>query len=274
MADRAICAVDGCDKAVARRQWCSAHYQRWMRHGDATKTNRYEGAECTIDGCSKPAKAHGLCRMHSMRKRRHGDPHAHPAVRRSGCLVDGCERAHASRGYCKLHYDRILFSGDPKAEMPARTAPGSRIEWLLAHADHEGDACLSWPFSRDRAGYARITDEGVQRLASRTMCALVHGPAPDESLQAAHNCGNGHLGCINPRHLRWDTVTGNHSDKAIHGTEIKGSDQWQSKLSADDVRTIRASKGLIKQRDLADRYGVNQTTISKIQRRAAWSWLE
>ena len=28
-----VCAVDGCDRPRERRQWCSAHYQRWWRHG-------------------------------------------------------------------------------------------------------------------------------------------------------------------------------------------------------------------------------------------------
>lgn len=148
------------------------------------------------------------------------------------------------------------------------------MAWLLAHIDHTGDDCLSWPFSRDHRGYGRITDEGVQRSASRTMCALAYGPPTDDDMQAAHSCGNGHLGCINPKHLRWDTVTGNHADKIVHGTEIKGSDQWQAKLTEDEVRHIRASRGAILQRDLAERFGVSQTAISKIQRRVAWAWLD
>lgn len=274
MADRAICSVDGCDKTVVRREWCSAHYQRWLRHGDPTKTNRLEGAVCTVDGCDRPVKSYGICGTHYMRKRRHGDVHANPAVRRHGCLVEGCGRQHAARGYCKLHYDRIILTGAPRDDQPARTAPGSRMEWLLAHVDYQDEACLDWPFSRDHRGYARITDEGVQRLASRTMCALAHGPAPHDDQQAAHSCGNGHRGCVNPKHLRWDTVVGNHSDKIEHGTEIKGVDQWQAKLTEDDVRYIRSAKGTVFQRDLAERYGVSQSTISKIQRKANWAWLD
>lgn len=274
MAEHRICSVEGCDKPIHGRGLCSKHYQRLMRHGDAAKTHRYDGALCTIEGCCRVARAYGLCSTHDMRKRRHGDPHANPAIRRYGCLVEGCARTHAARGYCKLHYDRILQTGDPRSDMPPRAAPGSRVEWLLAHIDHEDDDCLMWPFSRDHRGYARITDDGVQRLASRTMCGLVNGPAPSSEHQAAHNCGNGHLGCINPRHLRWDTVTGNHADKAVHGTEIKGEDQWMAKLTEDDVLAIRRAEGTISQQAIADQYGVAQTTISKIQRRVAWAWLE
>lgn len=30
----AICAIDGCNKVVFRKIWCSAHYGRWKRNGD------------------------------------------------------------------------------------------------------------------------------------------------------------------------------------------------------------------------------------------------
>lgn len=29
-----VCVIDGCDKPVDSRDWCSAHYTRWLRHGD------------------------------------------------------------------------------------------------------------------------------------------------------------------------------------------------------------------------------------------------
>jgi len=34
MAERGICAVDGCDKTTTAIRWCNKHYQRWLRHGD------------------------------------------------------------------------------------------------------------------------------------------------------------------------------------------------------------------------------------------------
>lgn len=36
MGTQRICSVDRCGKPVSGRGWCSAHYQRWMRHGDPT----------------------------------------------------------------------------------------------------------------------------------------------------------------------------------------------------------------------------------------------
>jgi hypothetical protein len=106
------------------------------------------------------------------------------------------------------------------------------------------------------------------------MCALVNGPPEVSRLQSAHNCGQGHTGCVHPQHLRWDTCGGNHADKALHGTEIKGEDQWQARLTEADVHYIRSQRGIAKQSDLAARFGINQTSISKVQRRVAWAWLE
>lgn len=33
-----LCAVEGCDREVRHREWCSKHYQRWLKHGDPTRT--------------------------------------------------------------------------------------------------------------------------------------------------------------------------------------------------------------------------------------------
>lgn len=69
-----LCSVDGCDKPTIARGFCTLHYQRWKRHGDPTKTKRYEGALCSVEGCSKVATKRLLCRAHYWRLREHGHP--------------------------------------------------------------------------------------------------------------------------------------------------------------------------------------------------------
>lgn len=44
------------------RGWCSAHYQRWLRHGDPLKTLHRIG--CDFPDCDRPHAAHGFCHQH------------------------------------------------------------------------------------------------------------------------------------------------------------------------------------------------------------------
>jgi hypothetical protein len=98
------------------------------------------------------------------------------------------------------------------------------------------------------------------------------GPRP-EGLWACHNNGNP----IDNRveNLRWDTPKANHADRLDHGTHFIGSRNPRAKLSDDDVRTIRERWGAgATQKSLAREYGVSQTLISYITRRAGWTHVE
>lgn len=135
---------------------------------------------------------------------------------------------------------------------------------------YDGDDCLIWPFGRDKDGYARTTHEGRGLPASRLVCIKSKGPPPSAAHQAAHSCGNGHLGCVNKRHVDWKTPLENSSDKNIHGTMVRGEKARQAKLSNADASRIKSLKGLCPQKILADRYGVAVTTISHIQTGYNW----
>jgi hypothetical protein len=88
--------------------------------------------------------------------------------------------------------------------------------------------CLIWPFSKSH-GYAVIGG----RLVHRIVCRKAHGKAPREKPCALHSCGKGHIGCINPWHLRWGSKKDNVYDAMEHGTAIqpKGEDHGNHKLT-------------------------------------------
>jgi transposase len=146
---------------------------------------------------------------------------------------------------------------------------GKAYRWLIEHASFSGDECLPWPFSRDWQGYGTFGYLGKMYRASRYMCEMTHGPAPEDRPFALHRCGNGHQGCCNPKHLYWGTPTENQLDRRRHGT-AKPKGAPRQKLNDAQVEQIRAlAAGGMKQYQIAERYAVRRETIGQILR-GAW----
>src|SRR5690606_20841041 len=95
-------------------------------------------------------------------------------------------------------------------------------------------------------------------------------PRPTPRHEAAHSCGNGHLGCCNPRHLRWASHVANMADKVEHGTHQIGEKHGMARLTENDVRYIRKMRGKVSQQKVAAQFGVTFSAISCVQRRATW----
>lgn len=137
---------------------------------------------------------------------RHGD-----AMRK--CSVDGCERRHKGHGYCNAHYLRLTRNGGPMAGNTGRGAP---LAWLDDLIFSDKAECIQWPFSRVRGWKCTVKFNGRTIAAHRLVCMAVNGLPPTSRHQAAHSCGMGHTGCLNPRHLRWATNRENQADRKIH----------------------------------------------------------
>lgn len=200
------------------------------------------------------------------------------AVIFKSCSIDGCNGnanryAKGSKGWCSAHYQRYSKYGDP---LSGSTAHGEPRRWIEAHVDYKGEDCLSWPFTRNSYGYPILSDrsKGRGNGAHREMCRLAYGDPPSEQHQAAHTCGNGTRGCVNPMHLRWDTVAGNMADKVRHGTHNRGVRNPKSQLTENQVRKIRGLEGIESVSALARRFGVSRTSIRYIFIRRNWAWLE
>ena len=130
------------------------------------------------------------------------------------------------------------------------------------------DECLIWPFHRDKFGYGKMRSGGeAGKLAHRVICTLVHGEPPSSNHEAAHSCGNGYLGCVSPKHLSWKTKAENEQDKVVHGRSRV------TKLSVNDIKTIRELKGRAFQVDIGTAFGVDRSAISKIWRGINWQHL-
>lgn len=189
------------------------------------------------------------------------------------CAVSGCQRPRARREWCKLHYGRWLRSGDPNSTSRPEYGKARRF-FVDVVLPYQGADCLIWPFFRDDCGRGRFCIDGRMVYAARAVCENTHGKPSLPDMQAAHSCGNGHLGCVNPHHLSWKTRAENEADKISHGTTARGSKNGGAKLTASDVRAIRAMSGRVPTPAIARRYGVCKSTVSNILAGRKWSWLE
>lgn len=188
------------------------------------------------------------------------------------CSIEGCGGKVVGYGWCNRHYKSWLKYGD-SVEAPNRRAPAQDYVCNVV-LNYQGDDCLTWPFARDDKGYGRFFADGRTRIVSRVVCEMVHGEPPTHNHEAAHSCGKGHLGCVNPRHLSWKTTSANHMDKVEHGTHNRGSRHPWAKLREADVQEIRRLRPTTTTRELAARYGVTQSCIDTICWRKKWAWLE
>lgn len=187
------------------------------------------------------------------------------------CSIPDCGKPHYGLGYCRRHWARAhVHNGDPRAGPAFRGEP---LAWLLRHATYTGDDCLRWPFAKGTKGRGTMKLNGKTIGAHRAMCILVYGEPPTPAHEAAHSCGNGHLRCVNPRHLRWATSLQNAADAIEHGRSNRGERNRKALLSEVEVLEIFDADGTIPRRELADRYGVARGTIANIQSGQNWGWL-
>ncbi len=184
------------------------------------------------------------------------------------CSVETCSRKHYARGWCSRHYGQWRVTGNPIASR-THTKGGEPISWLRAHVSHNSDDCLPWPFARTPQGYANLGSASI-RNANRLMCQLAHGTPSDPKMHVAHSCGQGHRGCINPRHLRWATRSENEQDKIAHRTSNDGMRNGMVKLTDADVQLIRELSGRTSHEQIGRMFGVLRQTVDKIVKQQRW----
>lgn len=153
--------------------------------------------------------------------------------------------------------------------IPASTSgKGALLAWVRANVNHADEDCLIWPFGRTTNGYGQLGCFGKVLRAHRLMCELAHGEPPSPAHHAAHSCGNGHLGCVNPRHLSWKTPAENRLDSNEHGTG-KGLPKPR-RLTKEIARQMRSAMETTSYYDVARQFGVSPSTASKLKRGEIW----
>lgn len=180
------------------------------------------------------------------------------------CSIDGCNRAHEARGYCALHYSRARRHGDP-LNGNIKAVPTDPVERLKHHGwSVSARGCWEFMGARDARGY------GVLRIRRRVVKAhrLAYeawvGTLASTDL-VMHSCDN--PPCINPEHLSKGTHAENMAQMAMRARSGK------TKLSEDQVLEILSSvdESCV---ELARRFGVTQTAISRIRLGRTWRHLQ
>jgi hypothetical protein len=127
----------------------------------------------------------------------------------------------------------------------------------------------------DGYNYVGLWEDGdcktvaVHRLVLETFI----GPCPD-GMECCHN--NSNKTDNNIRNLRWDTRANNSLDRNEYDGGIRGEKNPGSKLTEKKVLAIRKlyKKTKVKQKDLADLFGVTRESVSLIINGRRWGWLE
>ncbi|WP_175216431.1 HNH endonuclease [Achromobacter deleyi] len=135
-----------------------------------------------------------------------------------------------------------------------------RLTGLMARlSPGEPGACWDSGYSANTKGYPCCRLNGKQVMVHRQVLIEVTGAV---GRVARHKCDNKR--CWNPAHLEWGSVQDNAHDHLKRGGVIV-------KLSADDVKEIRALLGRMPRKEIAIQFNVHRSSIDQIASGLAWS---
>ena len=185
---------------------------------------------------------------------------------RTRCIVPTCDALVRNRGWCGHHYYRFMRQLEVHVRVRGGITITARFKQLVEHDPATG--CWNWIGTSDKRtgrGFFQIHDSETPMIASRAAWRIYRGSIPAGKF-VLHRCDNQR--CVCPEHLFLGTHQTNMDDMVAKGRSLCGERNRQAKLTEDAVNEIRSSA--LNQPELAAKYGVTQTTISKVQLRRAW----
>lgn len=186
---------------------------------------------------------------------------------RRRCGLEGCERTHKGHGLCELHLERLKRTGttdDPPAPSVA--------DRFWAKVDKRGpDECWLWTAVVNEHGYGVMRPEGLRSgpTVKAHRISLTLAGIDIDGRYVLHSCDNRR--CVNPAHLSPGDHKENVADMMSRQRQARGSRNGHAKLTEQQVAQIRerATQG-DRRRQLADEFGVSETTIHRIVTRQGW----
>lgn len=158
------------------------------------------------------------------------------------------------------------------------------LKRFYAKVDKSGpNDCWPWKAGRAGKGYGQFYFNGRKGYAHRFSYIAHHGPLPRGAL-ALHTCDNPI--CVNPAHLEAGSNKKNLRDMVARGRRTAWPEgrKWgpsnqaprpNQKLTREQVVDIKREHAAgVKQKTLAAKHGVDDTTISHIIAGRIWKGVE
>lgn len=202
--------------------------------------------------------------------------------------VDHCQDCRAAAAYrrthinclrCKRDLPREAF--DPSYRKDGR--PGGLqlrcrecqhralptiTDRLMAGGRRDERGCLLWQGTIVSTGYGRISIGHRPHDVHRLIWELHHGPIP-VGMHICHKCDV--RNCFEISHLFLGTQADNMRDAVNKGRMMAGERHYRAKVTADDVRAIRAAEGPGAATRMAHQYGLSVGSVKRIRSRRSWA---
>lgn len=181
-------------------------------------------------------------------------------TRRYARVVPDCDEPLMKQAYRSINEGRFVRPAAIKTLQRQNRDRSKcyKAAWLFTNRDFDEDRCLLFPgFVEGRR--VRVKYNYRNMSAAEAMALMVHGAPAFDGAEVAHKCGNGHLSCVNPKHLYWATKEENARDRVLHNTaSAKRVDVSPEAMAAIlDDRRLRAV--------IAWEYGVPVAQVAEIQ---------
>ena len=131
----------------------------------------------------------------------------------------------------------------------------------------KGDGCWEWKGQRNRRGYGEVSINSKWRKAHRFAWEITNGEIP-EGMHVCHRCDN--PACVRPEHLFLGTARANTVDSVTKGRHRSD----RPKLTAQQVREMRALAATQSIVSIAEAFGVDYATAHMAIRRKSWREVE
>lgn len=136
-----------------------------------------------------------------------------------------------------------------------------------------GDGCWDWTAACTRNGYGKDSVPTGYRpnrtVAAHRVAWIVINQRTTDGLHVLHTCDN--CRCVNPDHLFLGTIADNAHDRSLKGRSCQGSRHPSAKLSEEQVRQIRALRGLVAPSAIARQFGMSVSSIRFIHSGHTWA---